>query len=470
MTLLLLLCSTTTTTVSRRAFTTTKPSSKIVTNSNSFVFAVANAFTTPSTAATARSTRGCTPAAALSSSSSSSSSSLKASSFFDELSKTFSTMTDGGAAKASSKYYTVGITGASGLVGTALQDELLSLDDATTTTIRGKPVRVVALGRTDGPTALSTIGIDDDLDDDSGTTTFKALWNPNASTTSEIIDPKLVEKLDAIVHLSGENISTGLGGGPLALLGIRPWTDAKKQEIIDSRVVTTAALAEAIAASPNRNRIDFVVSSGIGIYGSDYVEGGESDDGQSKLKTMNPPDETANTDSATGFLADVSRRWEDATKPASSAARRVVNLRTAVVMSTKGGALAKLYPIFFVGGGGIVGNGKQYFPHISARDMARATVHVLDTPSLKGPVNMIAPDNGCTNQDFTTAMGTVLNRPTVLPFPAFAVSLLFGEMGEEVLLGGTRATPQKLLDSGFQFLHPTIEDTVRSAIVEEKNI
>jgi NAD dependent epimerase/dehydratase family enzyme len=83
---------------------------------------------------------------------------------------------------------------------------------------------------------------------------------------------------------------------------------------------------------------------------------------------------------------------------------------------------------------------------------------------------MIAPDAGCTNADFTKAMGTVMNRPTLLPFPSFAVSLLFGEMGEEVLLGGTRATPKKLLDSGFQFLHPTVEDTVRSAIVEEKKI
>eukprot|EP00529_Nitzschia_sp_RCC80_P024311 CAMPEP_0113459610 /NCGR_PEP_ID=MMETSP0014_2-20120614/10543_1 /TAXON_ID=2857 /ORGANISM="Nitzschia sp." /LENGTH=454 /DNA_ID=CAMNT_0000351203 /DNA_START=154 /DNA_END=1518 /DNA_ORIENTATION=- /assembly_acc=CAM_ASM_000159 len=454
MTLLLLLCSTN---ASRRAVSTTKSSSsKIV---NSFVGAFS-----PPTATTRRST-STTRVALPPASSSSSTSSLKAS-FFDELSRTFSTMTTDGGGGKSQKYYTVGITGASGLVGTALRDELSS----PTTTVRGKPVRVVALGRTDGPTTLSTtIGedLDDDDDDSVETTSFKALWNPNASTTSEIIDPKLVEKLDAIVHLSGENISTGLSG-PLKLLGIRPWTDAKKQEIIDSRVVTTNALANAIAAaSPNKkNQIDFIVSSGIGIYGSDFIEG--QNDESTKLN--NPPDETSDTDSATGFLADVSRKWEDATKPASSAARRVVNLRTAVVMSTKGGALAKLYPIFFLGGGGIVGNGKQYFPHISARDMARATVHVLDTPSLKGPVNMIAPDNGCTNQEFTTAMGKVLNRPTVLPFPAFAVSLLFGEMGEEVLLGGTRATPQKLLKSGFQFLHPTIEDTVRSAIIEEKNI
>ena len=96
-------------------------------------------------------------------------------------------------------------------------------------------------------------------------------------------------------------------------------------------------------------------------------------------------------------------------------------------------------------------------------------VHVLETPSLTGPVNLCAPD-GATNYEFTKAMGKVMNRPTLLPFPAFAVSLLFGEMGEEVLLGGTHAVPKKLLDSGFQFLHPNVEDAVRSAIEEENDI
>merc|ERR1712232_275816 len=115
--------------------------------------------------------------------------------------------------------------------------------------------------------------------------------------------------------------------------------------------------------------------------------------------------------------------------------------------------------------GGVVGSGKQYFPFISARDMARAILHVLRTPSLDGPVNMCAP-NGCTNVEFTAAMGKVLKRPTFIPFPGFAVSLLFGEMGEEVLLGGVRGGPKKLLESGFQFSHPTIEEAIQSAVEE----
>ena len=125
---------------------------------------------------------------------------------------------------------------------------------------------------------------------------------------------------------------------------------------------------------------------------------------------------------------------------AKTGKNRVVNMRFGVVMSTKGGALAKLYPIFFLGGGGNVGSGRQYFSFISARDHARAIVHTLETPSLEGPVNFCAPEP-CTNAEFTKALGSVMNRPTILPFPGFAVSLLFGEMGEEMLLGAFPTDP-----------------------------
>jgi uncharacterized protein (TIGR01777 family) len=199
-----------------------------------------------------------------------------------------------------------------------------------------------------------------------------------------------------------------------------------------------------------------LVASGVGAYGPNFVGEG-----------VPAVDESADIAKSEGFLAEVSRQWEGCTEEAEKKSR-VVNLRNGVVLSTNGGALAKLYPIFFLGGGGIVGSGQQYFPYISARDMARAMIHVLETPSLKGPVNMCAPE-GATNAEFTQAMGKVLGRPTFLPLPAFAVSLLFGEMGEEVLLGGTRAQPKKLLDSGFTFLHPTVEKAVQSA-VDEKNI
>lgn len=356
----------------------------------------------------------------------------------------------GGASKSNkSKFYTVGITGASGLIGTAFQNELNSLGN-----VNGKPVRVVAFKRGQEAESVDM----ESLGDDEFTTTKSITWNPSGGDSDGVVvvDSNVIQSLDALVHLSGENISTGQG--LLAPLGIRPWTDSKKQEILDSRTVTTSSLAKAIAASGNK-KCDFLVASGVGVYGGDFIG----------ADAPAAADESADVSSTTGFLAEVSRVWEQESKSVASAGNRVVQLRNGVVLSTKGGALAKLYPIFFLGGGGIVGSGEQYFPFVSNRDMARAMVHVLETPSLKGPVNMCAPESA-TNSDFTKAMGSVIGRPTLLPFPGFAVSLLFGEMGEEVLLGGTRAAPKKLLDSGFKFSHPTVEDAVRSAVDEEKEI
>jgi uncharacterized protein (TIGR01777 family) len=352
--------------------------------------------------------------------------------------KYFSAMAAGdeSSSSSSSKYYTIGITGANGLIGTALRDELSKKG----TWKDGKEIRTVLLTR--GSQAESK-----ELEDASSTS---LIWNPNGSSPTDVIDPTALEEMDVVIHLSGENISTGLSG-PLAPLGIRPWTDAKKTEILDSRTVTTTALAKAIANT--KKKVDFVAASGVGAYGNHYMEGTPA------------ADESCDISNSEGFLSEVSRQWEGSTAEASKNGGRIAILRNGVVLSTQGGAMGKLYPIFFLGGGGIVGSGKQYFPYISARDMARAMIHVLETPSLEGPVNMCAP-GAATNAEFTSAMGKVMRRPTLLPFPGFAVSLLFGEMGEEVLLGGTRAEPKKLLDSGFQFLHPTVEEAVQSAVDE----
>jgi uncharacterized protein (TIGR01777 family) len=193
-------------------------------------------------------------------------------------------------------------------------------------------------------------------------------------------------------------------------------------------------------------------ASGVGAYGDNFI-------GEAALMA----DESTDISNSPGFLAQVSREWEDATKDAGK--NRVVNMRMGVVLSKAGGALAKLFPIFFLGGGGIIGEGQQYFSFISARDASRAYWHIMSTPSLTGPVNVCAP-NPCTNAEFTSAMGSVLNRPTILPLPSFAVSALFGEMGEEMLLGGVRAVPRKLEESGFKFLHPTITEALQSAFEE----
>eukprot|EP00522_Entomoneis_paludosa_P004189 CAMPEP_0172476094 /NCGR_PEP_ID=MMETSP1065-20121228/70203_1 /TAXON_ID=265537 /ORGANISM="Amphiprora paludosa, Strain CCMP125" /LENGTH=392 /DNA_ID=CAMNT_0013234311 /DNA_START=55 /DNA_END=1233 /DNA_ORIENTATION=- len=356
----------------------------------------------------------------------------------------FSSMSGGG--EKPKEYYTIGLTGSNGLVGTALRDEL----SRSNATVDGKPVRVVCLVRSNAAEAkdLSTLPA-------AGDTTLQ--WNPNGKTVEEIVHPEAAASMDAIVHLSGENVATGLG--PLGFLGIRPWTDAKKKEILDSRVVTTKALAQVVAASPTPK--SFLVASGVGAYGDQFViePNGSADD-------VSAADESTDTSQARGFLAEVSRQWEAASDAAKSkSGHRVVNMRFGVLMSTKGGALEKLYPIFFMGGGGNVGSGRQYFPFISARDHARAMVHTLQTPSLEGPVNFCSPQP-CTNAEFTTAFGSCLNRPTILPFPSFAVQTLFGEMGTEMLLGGTKARPKKLLDSGFTFQHPTIKEALASALKE----
>jgi len=341
-----------------------------------------------------------------------------------------------GSASNDSEYYTIGITGSGGLVGTALRDELKKRD-----TVNGKPVRVVRLSRGDKAEQK-------ELESAPETT---LVWNPNADVASDVIDPSALSDMDAIVHLSGENVATGMG--PLGFLGIRPWTNEKKAEILNSRTIPTKALSKAVASIAKPQT--FVVASGVGVYGDKFI--GES---------LAAVDESADTQSTEGFLANVSREWEAATEPAKSGRNRVVNARFGVVLSKKGGAMAKLYPIFLLGGGGNVGSGDQYFSFISARDHARALVHTLETPSLSGPVNFSAP-NPCTNAEFTKALGSAIRRPTILPLPSFAVSLLFGEMGEEMLLGGVRAKPSKLVQSGFEFRHPTIQEAVESALKED---
>jgi uncharacterized protein (TIGR01777 family) len=355
--------------------------------------------------------------------------------FFEDfpktLSRAFSSMANG----SDSKYYTIGITGAGGLVGTALRDELGRRE-----TLNGKPVRVVRLSR--GDVAEQKV-----LDNASETT---LVYNPKGSSADEVIDLSAAAEMDAIVHLAGESVATGLG--PLGFLGLRPWTNEKKKEILDSRIIPTAALAKVVASSPSLKT--FLVASGVGAYGDNFI-------GEDSVAV----DETMDISTSSGFLAEVSRQWEAASEGAKTSSNRVVNMRFGVVMSTKGGALGKLYPIFFVGGGGNVGAGNQYFSFISARDHARAIVHALETSSLKGPVNFCAPQP-CTNAEFTKALGKVMGRPTIVPLPSFAVSLLFGEMGQEMLLGGVRATPAKLVKSGFQFSHPTIEEALQSAMEE----
>lgn len=248
-----------------------------------------------------------------------------------------------------------------------------------------------------------------------------------------VVDDSRFHALDAIVHLAGENIADGR------------WSEARKKAIHDSRVSATRLLCETIARTGKRPRV-LVAASAIGFYGNR---------GQEQLEEDSPAGE--------GFLAEVTRAWETATLPAHDAGVRVVNLRIGVVLSSKGGALARMLTPFRMGLGGVVGNGRQVMSWIALEDVVRAIEHAIATDTLAGPVNAVAP-NTVSNHDFTKTLGAILGRPTLVRVPAPVVKLVFGEMGEELLLSSTNVRPVRLQASGFSFIHPDLESALRAAL------
>jgi uncharacterized protein (TIGR01777 family) len=251
-------------------------------------------------------------------------------------------------------------------------------------------------------------------------------WDPDAGT----IATALLEGLDAVVHLAGENIAQGR------------WTQQKKERIRDSRVKGTQILCQALARLAQPPKV-LVAASAIGYYG---------ERGDEVLTEESPP--------GSGFLADVCRQWEAASSPAAQSGIRVVNLRIGIVLSEKGGALAKMLLPFRLGVGGRVGSGKQYMSWIALDDVVGAINHAIANDSLSGPVNAVAP-NPVTNYEFTKALGKVLERPTPFPMPAFAARLALGEMADELLLASTRVAPRRLLATGYKFLFPELEGALR---------
>jgi hypothetical protein len=232
------------------------------------------------------------------------------------------------------------------------------------------------------------------------------------------------------VHLAGDNIASGR------------WTAAKKASIRNSRVQGTTVLCEALAQLVKPPKV-LLSASAIGYYG---------DRGATTLREESPP--------GTGFLAEVCQAWEAATAPAVQRGIRVVYLRFGMVLSAAGGALAKMLTPFRLGLGGVVGTGKQYMSWIALDDVLGVIPHALSTETLHGPVNVVAPQ-AVTNQEFTTALGQVLRRPTKLPMPAFAARLLFGEMADALLLASTRVAPVRLLASGYTFHYPELEEALQ---------
>lgn len=292
------------------------------------------------------------------------------------------------------------VTGATGLVGSALYREL---EQQGATVVRA--VRRDAKG--DGELA----------------------WNP---VTGQIEAAKF-EGASAVVHLAGENIA-----------GAR-WTPAFKWKIRESRVKGTTLVAGAIAGARAKPQA-FVCASAIGYYGNR---------GNDVMTESSAPGED--------YLAEVCSEWEAACAPARRAGVRTANMRIGVILSSDGGALKKMLTPFKLGFGGVIGNGRQWMSWIAIDDVVGAIVHALANPQLAGPINAVAP-NPATNRDFTKTLGRVLGVPTFFPMPAFAAKLAFGEMADALLLASTRVAPQALATAGYQFRHPELEAALRNLL------
>ena len=295
---------------------------------------------------------------------------------------------------------TVAVTGATGLIGTAL-----------VTRLRASGYAVRRLLRSPGDA-----GPDD------------VIWDPAQGAPPRTA----LDGADAIVHLAGEPVA-------------HRWTPERKRAIRESRVRSTELLAQAIRALERKPSV-LLAGSAVGYYG---------DRGDDLLDETSAP--------GSDFLAQTCVEWERATTPAADAGVRVVLLRTGIVLGPQGGALARLLPIFRLGGGGPIGSGKQWMSWIGLGDHVRAMLHALVTESMRGPVNLTAP-NPVTNAEFATTLGRVLTRPALVPVPAFALELLYGEMARATLLAGQRALPKSLMANQFEFAQPTLEGALRAEL------
>lgn len=249
------------------------------------------------------------------------------------------------------------------------------------------------------------------------------VWDPASPESGSWA--REIDGADAVLNLSGESIAG------------KRWSSAQKKKLISSRLQTTQALVKAIERAGRKPKV-FLNASAIGFYGS---------------RKMDLLDEAALAGG--GFLADLCKEWERQAKKAESFGVRTVLLRTGIVLSLQGGALAKMILPFRLGLGGPLGSGKQGMSWIHLEDEVNAIVWVLENPNLSGPVNLTSP-NPVSMGGFAKTLGKVLHRPAFMPVPAPALKILLGEMSE-MLLEGQYVRPQTLLDSGFKFKYPDLE-------------
>jgi uncharacterized protein (TIGR01777 family) len=294
------------------------------------------------------------------------------------------------------------IIGASGFVGSRLTQDLLESGNAVTGVARSAPKT--------------------------------ATTHPNhrfiaADTTRPAEWMKALAEADAVVNLAGRSI-------------FQRWTDTTKQEMRDSRILTTRHVVQGLPAG---KPVVLVSASGVGYYG-------------------NRGDDVLTEDTPAGddFLARLSVDWEREALAASAKGARVVLARLGVVLGKGGGAMSRMIPAFKFFVGGPIGSGRQWFPWIHLQDLSAAILFLLERPEISGPVNLCAPDP-VTNRDLAAALGRALHRPACMPAPAFMVRMALGEFAA-VLLGSQRAVPKKLLQHHFSFRHPDILSAVQAVV------
>lgn len=292
------------------------------------------------------------------------------------------------------------ISGASGLIGSALRPALDAAGHSTAAVVR-RPA--------------------------SGD---QVQWDPGAK-----LDARKLSGCDAIVHLAGKNIAGR-------------WTEKFKREVRESRVQGTSTLATAAAESFRQTGMPkvFVAASAAGYYGNR---------GDERL--------TESSGRGSGFLADVCQEWEDAAAPAVEAGVRVAQLRLGVVLSKQGGALKMMLPAFRLGLGGPVGDGRQFWSWVTLEDVVGAFVYALTDDALHGAANVVAPQV-VRSAEFAHELGRALHRPAFFPLPAFVVRTVFGEMGDALLLASARVEAVKLQAAGFRFRHPELGEALRAVL------
>jgi uncharacterized protein (TIGR01777 family) len=295
------------------------------------------------------------------------------------------------------------VSGASGLIGSALVRRLTTQGHRVTRLVR----------RAAGPGEIS--------------------WDPAARS----LNPTPLEGADAVVHLSGENV------------GAR-WTSARKARIRSSRVASTRLLSETLAGLQRPPEV-LVSASAVGVYGNR---------GDEVLTEESPPGHPRD------FLVSVTQEWEQAAEPARVEGIRVVHPRFGVVLSAAGGALRKMLLPFRLGLGARLGSGGQWMSWISIDDAVQALLHALVDDSLQGPVNVTSPEP-VTNRDFTRTLARVLSRPALLAVPEAALRLALGDMAVGTILSSIRAVPARLLQAGYRFGHPDLESALRHVLLKD---